>query len=190
MPDLKIEKTAYGAGSREYESFPNVLRLILGETASESRRSKSEVEELVLIETNVDDLSPETAGFVLERAFERGALDVWFAPIVMKKSRPAVTISILCRTKDKENFLNLLFSETTTLGVRSSKAERHFLPREIVRVETGYGAIDIKVARFDDNILKASPEFEHCRRAAVEFDVPLREVERAALKAFEETQKH
>ena len=190
MPDLKIEKTAYGAGSREYENFPNVLRLILGETESENRHLKSEVEELVLIETNVDDLSPEVASFVLEKAFDRGALDVWFAPIVMKKSRPAVAISILCRLEEKETFINLLFSETTTLGVRSSKVERRFLPREIVKVETCYGAIDIKVAKFDERILKASPEFEHCRAAALKFDVPLREVERAALKAFEETQKH
>lgn len=187
LPDLKIEKTGYGAGSREYRDFPNVLRLILGETEPNDSRLQIH-DSLTLLETNIDDLSPEISGYVLEKAFDAGALDVWFAPIVMKKSRPAIQVSILCRPEDKERFLRLLFRETTTLGVRESAVKRHALPREIVRVETRYGAIDVKVAKFDNQFLKAAPEFEQCRAAALEFDVPLRETERAALKAFEETQ--
>ncbi|MDQ4121791.1 MAG: nickel pincer cofactor biosynthesis protein LarC [Acidobacteriota bacterium] len=184
-PDLQIEKTGYGAGSREYKDFPNVLRLLLGETSKE-RRTKNDEQILVLLETNVDDLSPEISGFVLERALASGALDVWFSPILMKKSRPAVQISVLCRLEDKEKFLRLLFRETSTLGVRETEVKRHALPRETVRVETNFGAIDVKFARSDGNILKAAPEYEQCCAAALKFDVPLREVERAALKAFEE----
>ncbi|HEX8565118.1 MAG TPA: nickel pincer cofactor biosynthesis protein LarC [Pyrinomonadaceae bacterium] len=189
--DFQIEKTGYGAGSREYKDFPNVLRLILGETNDEQRTTNNEqIEKLTLLETNIDDLSPEISGFVLERAFAAGALDVWFAPIVMKKSRPAVLISILCRAEDKEKFLQLLFRETSTLGVRETEIKRHALPRETVWVETVFGAIDVKVAKSNGKILKAAPEYEQCRAAALEFDVPLREVERAVLKAFEDTLKN
>ena len=189
LPDLKIEKTGYGAGSREYQGFPNVLRLILGETETKTNDSRFTIHNsLTLLETNIDDLSPEISGYVLEKAFDAGALDVWFTPIVMKKSRPAVQISILCESDDKEKFLQLLFRETTTLGIRESAVKRHALRREIVRVETAYGAIDVKFARFDKEFLKASPEFEQCRAAALESNVPLREIERAALKAFDETQ--
>lgn len=187
LPDLKVENTAYGAGSREYKDFPNVLRLILGETNNEQRTTNSE--QLTLLETNIDDLSPEKTAFVMERAFEGGALDVWFTPIVMKKSRPAVQISILCSSKQKEIFRRLLFAETTTLGVRETSVSRHALPREVVRVETHFGEIDVKVAKFEGRILKASPEYEHCRAAAIKFDVSLREIEEAAIRAFEETQK-
>jgi hypothetical protein len=191
LDDFQIEKTGYGAGSREYKDFPNVLRLMLGETNDEQQAANNEqIETLILLETNVDDLSPEISGFVLERAFAAGALDVWFAPIVMKKSRPAVLISILCRPADKEKFLQLLFRETSTLGVRETEIKRRALPRETVRVETVFGAIDVKAAKSNGKILKAAPEYEQCRAAALEFDVPLREVERAALKAFEEMLKN
>lgn len=190
-PDLQIEKTGYGAGSREYKDFPNVLRLILGETNIERQTTKNEqTETIILLETNVDDLSPEISGFVLEKALSAGALDVWFTPIVMKKSRPAIQISILCPVKEKENFLNLLFLETSTLGVRETEIKRPALPRETIRVETAFGAIDVKAAKIGDRLLKAAPEYEQCRAAALRFDVPLREIERAVLKAFEATIKN
>jgi uncharacterized protein (DUF111 family) len=101
-----------------------------------------------------------------------------------------VQISILCHSIDKEKFLQLLFRETSTLGVRETEIKRHALPRETVRVETVFGAIDVKVAKSNGKILKAAPEYEQCRAAALEFDVPLREVERAVLKAFEDTLKN
>jgi uncharacterized protein (DUF111 family) len=191
MSNFQIEKTGYGAGSREYKDFPNVLRLMLGETNDEQQAANNEqIETLILLETNIDDLSPEISGFVLERAFAAGALDVWFAPIVMKKSRPAVQISILCRAEDKEKFLQLLFRETSTLGVRETEIKRRALPRETVLVETVFGAIDVKIAKSNGKILKAAPEYEQCRAAALEFDVPLREIERAALKAYDETREN
>jgi hypothetical protein len=125
----------------------------------------------------------------MERAFDSGALDCWFSSIYMKKSRPAVRISILCEPDEREKFLKLLFSETTTLGVRASKIERLSLPREIIAVETEYGAIDVKLAKFDGKVLKASPEYEQCREIALKFGIPLREIEAAAIKAFNERQK-
>ena len=185
LTDLQIEKTGYGAGSREYKDFPNVLRLMLGETDKKQLATNSE-QTLILIETNIDDLSPEISGFVLERALAEGALDVWFTPIVMKKSRPAVQVSILCNPEDKEKFLGILFRETSTFGAREIEIKRRALPREIIRVETVYGAIDVKVAKSEGKIIKAAAEYDQCRLAALEFDVALREVERAALKAFED----
>ena len=198
IPEMRIEKIGYGAGTREYQDFPNALRLMLGESKVQSPKSKVENQNndsrftihdsLILIETNVDDLSGQTAGFVLERAFELGALDCWFTPIQMKKNRPAVKISILCEAADKEKFMRLLFEETTTLGVRVSEIERHCLPREFETVETRFGEIEIKFSRQGGKIIKFAPEYEQIRAAAVKFSVPLREVEQAARKAFEEKQ--
>ena len=201
LPEMRIERTGYGAGTREYENFPNVVRLFLGETENasdnllslQSQFSKIQnndvlVENLSLIETNIDDASPQTLAFVLEKAFGLGALDCWFTPILMKKSRPATVVSILCEIADKEKFTELLFAETTTFGVRVSEIERRALPREIVRVTTEFGEISIKTARLNGRIIKAAPEFEDCRAAALKFSVSLAAVERAATKAFEITE--
>ena len=191
LPEMDVQEIGYGAGTREYADFPNVLRLMFGETNIQSPKSKVQspkIETLILIETNVDDLSGQIAGFVLERAFEMGALDCWFAPIQMKKNRPAAQISILCERADKEKFLQLLFAETTTLGVRESEIKRHTLPREMIKVSTEYGEITIKTAAFN-NQTKFAPEYEDCRRAALKFNVALREVEAAARRAFEDLQK-
>lgn len=209
IPLMNVQEIGYGAGTREYKDFPNVLRLIVGETEEvQSPKSqisnlksqisdlKSEiagfnvaVETLVLLETNVDDLSGQTAGFVMERAFEAGALDCWFTGIQMKKNRPATAISILCETGDKDKFMRLLFEETTTLGVRAMEIERHCLPREFVKVATEFGEIEIKVAKLNGKIVKFAPEYEQCKTAAAKFNVPLRTVESAARSVFEDAQK-
>lgn len=189
IPEMTVEKVGYGAGTREYKDFPNVLRLMLGNTKSEISNFKSEISKLTLLETNIDNLSPEVLGFVMERAFDAGALDCWFEPIQMKKNRPAVKITILCEPADKEKFMQLLFAETTTLGVRVSETERHCLPREFAKVETEFGEIEIKFAKMGENVVKFAPEYEQVRAAAVKHGVPLREVEAIARKAFEEQQK-
>jgi pyridinium-3,5-bisthiocarboxylic acid mononucleotide nickel chelatase len=192
IPEMTVKSVGYGAGTREYKDFPNVLRLILGNIETQRRRDaekKIEVSQLSLLETNIDNLSPEVLGFVMERAFEAGALDCWFEAIQMKKNRPAVKIAILCEPSERDKFMQLLFAETTTLGVRVSEIERHCLPREFAKVSTEYGEIDVKFARLDDKTVKFAPEYEQLRTAAVENNVPLREVEAAARKAFEEQQK-
>jgi uncharacterized protein (TIGR00299 family) protein len=185
LPELKLEQTGYGAGTREYEKFPNVLRVLIGET----KDAEPDKAHLWMLETNVDDMSPQVFGHVMERAFELGALDCYFTPIQMKKNRPGVLLSILCSEDEREKLLDLLFSETTTLGVRSYQVERRALERHTVRVETQYGPIDVKVAQLNGHLVKEMPEYEHCRQAARNANVPLRIVEEAARNAFAESAK-
>jgi uncharacterized protein (TIGR00299 family) protein len=180
LPQLKLEQTGYGAGTREYEKFPNVLRVLIGETLDAQRDEAK----LWMLETNVDDMSPQVFGHVMERAFEQGALDCYFTSTQMKKNRPGVLLSVLCREDERETLLELLFSETTTLGIRSYQVDRRTLERRTVRVETQYGPIDVKVAQLNGHILKEMPEYEQCRLAAREAKVPLRVIEEAARNAF------
>jgi pyridinium-3,5-bisthiocarboxylic acid mononucleotide nickel chelatase len=180
IPQLKLEQSGYGAGTREYEKFPNVLRVLIGD----DQTSTSISEGLWMLETNMDDISPQILGHVMERAFELGALDCYFTSVQMKKNRPGVMLSILCRDDQRSVLSEMLFVETTTLGIRSFEVERRALDRTIVRVETQYGPIDVKVAQLNGHVLKEMPEYEQCRRAALAAGVPLREVEEAARAAF------
>ena len=191
IPEMKIERTAYGAGTRDYENFPNVLRLMLGTSENCERRAESldamndgqtATDNLCLIETNIDDLSPQILGYVMERAFETGALDCWFTPIQMKKNRPATMISILCPKANKQALTELLYTETSTLGIRLSEIERECLPREIVEVETEFGKVDVKIARFKNKIVNAKPEYEQIREIALQSKKSLRAIEREVLK--------
>ena len=187
IPEMKIVKTAYGAGTRDYKGFPNVLRLILGED-SQLRITNYELREdqnLILLETNIDDLSPQILGFVMERAFELGALDCWFTPIQMKKNRPATLVSILCENEKRKILTGLLYTETSTLGVRIQKIERDCLPREIVEVETEFGKVDVKIAKFNGKIVNAKPEYDQISEIAVKSKLPLRTIEREILKKLE-----
>lgn len=179
MPQMRVAAAGYGAGQREYERFPNVLRVMIGETESDA-----ESERLLVIETNLDDVSPQIVGHLMERAFERGALDCFFTPVQMKKNRPGVLVSILCRPADRETMYQLLFHETTTIGARSYEVERKALPRESMLVETEFGAIRVKVARSQGRVVNAAPEYDDCRVAARKWDAPLRDVEAAARAAF------
>jgi pyridinium-3,5-bisthiocarboxylic acid mononucleotide nickel chelatase len=180
LPRMELGQTGYGAGTRQYEKFPNVLRVLIGESEVQTAGE----ERLWMIETNVDDMSPQIFGHVMERALEMGALDCYFTPIQMKKGRPGVLLSVLCRLEDKDRLNEMLFAETTTLGVRSYEVKRRALEREIVRVETQYGAIDVKVARLNGHVVNEMPEYEQCRAAARKASVPLRVVESAARLAF------
>ncbi len=210
IPEMKIEQTAYGAGTREYKDFPNVLRLFLGEIEPQRRenaeeenypqintdehrlktkdqRPKTENHNLLLLETNIDDLSPQILGFVMERAFELGALDCWFTPIHMKKNRPATMISILCDNEKREVLSELLYTETTTLGIRAREIERNCLPREIVKVETEFGEVSVKIARYGGKIVNAKPEYEQIREIALQSKKTLREIEREVLEKLNQS---
>jgi len=185
LPAMKVEANGYGAGTRDHKNFPNVLRLLLGEAeAAEAANDQS----LLMIETNVDDMSPQLFGHVMERAFELGALDCFLTPAQMKKNRPGILISILCRPDEREKFLQMLFAETTTIGARSYPVLRRALARETIRVETQFGPIDVKVAQISNNpngcAVNAMPEFEQCREAAQKAGVALREVQEAARTAY------
>ena len=174
LPDIRLEQTGYGAGTRVYEKFPNVLRVLIGEEQTASK----EFEQLWMLETNIDDMSPQIFGHVMEQAFELGALDCYFTPVQMKKNRPGVLLSILCRHDERERLTQLVFAETTTIGIRSYEIERRALDREVVTVETEYGSIELKVARLNGHIITGTPEYEQCRSAAVNAKVPLRVVQR------------
>jgi uncharacterized protein (DUF111 family) len=141
-----------------------------------------------MLETNMDDISPQILGHVMDRAFELGALDCYFTSVQMKKNRPGVLLSILCRDEQKGVLTELLFAETTTLGIRSYEVERRALDRAIMQVETRYGPIDVKVAQLNGHVLKEMPEYDQCRRAALAAGVPLRDVEDAARAAFVQMQ--
>jgi pyridinium-3,5-bisthiocarboxylic acid mononucleotide nickel chelatase len=180
IPLMTVARTGYGAGTREYENFPNVLRVLLGETET----AGASEERLWMIETNIDDVSPQIIGHVMERAFELGALDCYFTSVQMKKNRPGVLLSVLCSANRKETMLQLLFNETTTIGARSYEVERRALERRLVRVETPYGPIDVKVAQLNGRVVNEMPEFEQCREAARKADVPLRVVEEATRLAL------
>jgi uncharacterized protein (TIGR00299 family) protein len=186
LPPMKIEATGYGAGSRNPPKFPNALRVLVGETEGELTD-----EILLMIETNIDDTSPQVVGYVMDRAFELGALDCFLTHTQMKKNRPGILVSILCRPDEREKFMQMLFAETTTIGARSHEVSRRALARETVRVETQFGPIDVKVAypkglSADVNIgaVNAMPEFEQCRTAAIKAGVALREVQEAARAAY------
>jgi uncharacterized protein (TIGR00299 family) protein len=180
IPQMTSEATGYGAGTREYPDFPNVLRVILGETEAHGATD----ERLWMLETNLDDASPQIIGHVMDRVLALGALDCFFTPVQMKKNRPGVLLSVLCATGEKEAVMKLLFTETTTLGVRSYEVTRQALPRSVVRVETQYGPIDVKVAHLDGRVVNEMPEFEQCKQAAAKANVPLKIVEDAARVAL------
>ncbi len=182
LPEMRLEGIGYGAGTREFPDFPNLLRVMLGETrAAESSGAR---ERLLVLETNLDDASPQILGHVMEEALRAGALDAFAVPVVMKKGRPGVWLVLLCRPEDRDALLALLFRETPTLGVRFYEVERRALWREILSVETSYGTIPVKVASLSGEIVNAAPEFEACRQAAERHRVPVREVMLAALVEF------
>lgn len=185
LPAIQIEGTGYGAGTRDPKGFPNALRVLVGETDTVA----DEDETLLMIETNIDDMSPQLFGHVMDRAFEMRALDCYVTPVQMKKNRPGMLLSILCRPADREKFLQMLFAETTTIGARSYEVRRRALPRETVSVETQFGPVDVKVVHANNGDRRAMPEFEQCRLLARNAGVPLREVQEAAQAAYA-TGKH
>jgi pyridinium-3,5-bisthiocarboxylic acid mononucleotide nickel chelatase len=180
LPTIEVAQIGYGAGSRDYESFPNVLRVLVGTTDPKSVSD----ERLLMIETNIDDMSPQIIGHVMNRAFELGALDCYFTAVQMKKNRPGVLLSVLCDKNVKDSIMQLLFKETTTLGVRTYEVDRRALARSIVKVETQYGPIDVKVAHLNGQVVNEMPEFDQCRSAAAKAGVAVKVVEDAVRVAL------
>ncbi len=182
LPPMKIAAAGYGAGTRDHQSFPNALRVFVGETEDGAAPAD---ETLLMIETNIDDSSPQVLGYVIDRAFEMGALDCYLTHTQMKKNRPGLLVSILCRPDEREKFLQMIFAETTTIGARSYEVARRALARETITVDTQFGPIDVKVAHTNNGVVNAMPEFEQCRAAARKASVPLREVQDAARSVYQ-----
>lgn len=182
MPALKIEKIGYGAGSRELAGQPNVLRALLGE--SEGTATSYATDVITRLETNIDDLSPEILGVVMEKLFAAGALDVFFTPIQMKKNRPAVQLSVLAETGAVPQIADLLFQETSAFGLRMDEVRRLKLERRMETVATPFGEIDVKLGLRDGRVIQFSPELESCRAAAERTGQPLRVIFLAAQQHF------
>ena len=179
LPPMRLAAIGYGAGARDLP-IPNLLRVIIGDSEGASDGAS---ESLVLLETNIDDMNPEFFDHVMARLLEAGALDVYLSPVQMKKNRPATLLSVLCRPELARDLTNLLFAETSTLGVRESDVRRHCLDRTAQTVSTAYGEVRVKIARWGDGRARVKPEYDDCRRLARQHAVPLRDVYRAAEEA-------
>jgi uncharacterized protein (TIGR00299 family) protein len=183
FPAMKTEKTGYGAGTRNFKNSPNVLRISVGETA-EGQESPFPVEEITVLEANVDDMTPQVFGYVMEQALQNGALDAFGTPIQMKKSRPGMLLTVLCRTQDSQRLTKLILAETTTLGVRMRRESRAALTRRHVSVITKWGEVRMKLANLNGSISNYAPEYEDCRQIAKEQKVPLKTVMQEAIKVY------
>ena len=181
-PAMKIAATGYGAGTRETPGGANVLRISVGETFSET--SAAATEQVAVIEAAIDDMNPQIFGYFQEKALAAGALDVYAESVQMKKNRPALKITCVCAAADIRRFAEIIFRETTTIGVRYTIADRITLRREFREVSTQYGPVAMKISLLDGRPVNFIPEFEDCRRLAEQAGKPLKEVQAAAIHAF------
>jgi uncharacterized protein (TIGR00299 family) protein len=188
QPPMSVNAIGYGAGTADLEGQPNVLRLMTGEAAEKTVPACGMDETIRVLEANLDDMNPQIYGYFLEKALRAGALDVFATPVQMKKNRPGTLVTVLCKPEEEGKFSEMLFAETTTLGVRGTTATRRILPREWVKVTTAFGDVRIKVARVNGHIRHASPEFDDCRKLAEEKNVPLQRVLEDALRAWTASQ--
>jgi hypothetical protein len=189
FPEMKIEKSAYGAGSRDFPGHPNVLRIVIGEALT-ALAGKTKYETISVLEANLDDLNPQVYGYVMDRLLEDGALDVFGMPVQMKKNRPGTLLTVLCKPEDAEKLTQLVFSETTTLGVRHREESRQTLARRWESVRTEWGEVRIKIASMNGTVTNYAPEYEDCRRIAAEHRVPLKTVMQEASRAYSRDKKH
>ncbi|MBI4847080.1 MAG: nickel pincer cofactor biosynthesis protein LarC [Nitrospirae bacterium] len=195
IPQMNISKTGTGAGGKEFKGQPNVLTMMVGKNvknlpsplfAKEGNIMSPSLkkgdaggfsdENITVIETNIDDMNPQVYEYVMERLFKAGALDVFLTQIIMKKGRPGIKLSVLCNESDKEQLIDIVLNETTSIGVRFYRADRRVLKREIRSVKTKFGTVNIKISQLGNKKQKASVEYEDCRKIAKKFNLPLLEV--------------
>jgi len=187
QPQMTVSAIGYGAGSIELEGQPNVVRIMIGEAADKVIAGFDE--EISVIEANLDDMNPQIYGYFLEKALAAGALDVYTTPVQMKKNRPGTLLTLLCKPQDTNSLMSLVFAETTTFGARTYRAQRRTLPRESVNVHTQFGDVRIKLSRVNGRILHVAPEFDDCRKLAVEKNVPLQRVLSEAMRSYDASSK-
>jgi uncharacterized protein (TIGR00299 family) protein len=184
FPEMKIEKSGYGAGSRDFPGHPNVVRLTVGEATANALATKTASETITVLEANLDDLNPQVFGYVMDRLFEEGALDAFGMPVQMKKNRPGMVLTVLCKPEDASKLTQLIFTETTTLGVRRRDEMRQTLARRWANVGTPWGEVRIKIASMNGTVTNYAPEYEDCRRIAAAHHVPLKQVMQEAARAY------
>ena len=177
MPKMLIRQVGYGVGSRDLKKMPNLLRVVLGEPDF-----ACEADCVTVVETNIDDMNPEIFGFVMERLFEDGALDVVLIPVFMKKNRPGTMVQVICKETDRETVVQRILSETTATGVRHYRAERSKLPRKVIEATTSYGKVRVKEISGPTGRVSVAPEYEDCKKIALEKKVPLKVVYETIVK--------
>jgi len=192
-PLMKIQSTGYGAGARDFKASANVLRVTIGEEVETREEAEEAVrlialkpgeEEVLVIESAIDDMNPQIFGYFQERALKEGALDVYVTPVQMKKNRPGFQLTVVCAPSSLDSLARLIFAETTTIGIRFSLAQRRTLRREYRQVQTEYGTVTVKISSLDGQRMNFVPEYEDCRRLAEERGVALKEVQAAATRAY------
>jgi uncharacterized protein (TIGR00299 family) protein len=179
LPPMRLDCVGYGAGTRDTPDTPNVLRVLIGES-DESRPAHR----VVVMEAEIDDMNPQIFGTLMNQLMAEGALDVYYTSIQMKKNRPGTLLSIIAPPASRERLTATVFRETTTIGIRYREMERECLERESLAVETPLGSVRVKIARRNGELMNASPEFEDCARVAAAHDMPVKDVQAAAVKAF------
>jgi pyridinium-3,5-bisthiocarboxylic acid mononucleotide nickel chelatase len=179
QPAMKIEKIGYGAGQKEFASRPNLFRIVLGATDS-----FSQIEEMLVIETNIDDMNPQLFDHVMERLFTAGARDVYLAPIQMKKNRPATLLSVVAEPRDREKLAAIIFAETSTIGIRCYPVSRMILKRELKKVKTRFGEVTIKFVEQPDGSKRAAPEYDDLKRIAIAKKIPLKLIHDEVARKF------
>jgi uncharacterized protein (TIGR00299 family) protein len=183
FPAMMIEKSGYGAGTRDFSGHANVLRLTIGESRAELAGNVSS-ETISVLEANVDDLNPQVFGYVVDRLLAEGALDVFALPVQMKKNRPGMLLTVLSKREDAAALTRIIFTETSTLGVRQREEQRQALARKWITVGTRWGDVRLKVASMNGAVTNYAPEYEDCRKIAAQHQVPLKSVMQEALQGY------
>jgi uncharacterized protein (TIGR00299 family) protein len=183
FPRMKVAKSGYGAGSRDFAGYANVVRVTIGEAQPELP-FELPTDTVVVLEANIDDLNPQVFGYVIDRLLEEGALDAFGMPVQMKKNRPGTQLTVLCRAEDASKLIHLIFTETTTLGVRQREEKRQTLARKWITVTTRWGDVRLKIASLNGMESNCAPEYEDCRRIATERHIPLKSVMQEAMQLY------
>jgi hypothetical protein len=177
--NFQITKTGYGIGNRDSE-VPNVLRVFLCEDSNSLKDVNTE--EAIVLESNIDDMNPEHYDFLLEKLFQIGASDAWISPVIMKKTRPAVTLSVLCKDELADKMKEVVFTNSTSIGIREFKVKKSMLRREEIEIETNYGAVKLKQSFFNGKVIRSKPEYEDCKNLAERHNTTISEIEKAVYK--------
>jgi len=182
MQGFAAERIGYGAGTKQFPDFPNCLRLMLGDERALMAQPASG--DVIVIEANIDDMTPQNFGYVTEALLAAGALDVFTVPVQMKKGRPGHLLQVLAPREAVDSLSRIIFRETTTIGIRRHAVDRTTLDREFVEVDTSYGKVKIKVSKLDGEVVTTAPEYEDCARIAREKDVPLKQIQALAMRSY------
>jgi uncharacterized protein (TIGR00299 family) protein len=179
VPPMSVEQVGYGAGDRDTPDTPNVLRVLIGRATD-----RPDAERVVVIECEMDDMNPQLFGVAMERLYAAGALEVFYVPVQMKKNRPGTLLTVVAPPERRGALADVIFRETTTIGLRHYEVERECLRREMINVETALGSVRFKLAWRDGRVINAVPEFEDCSKLATAHNVPVKDVQAMAVQAY------